>query len=559
MQFPFGNKKADVKQQRLQNNHSIQKKHDIKANSSQDITKATIISMIGYFLAKITGFLREVLVTPKLGFGMFSDPYYVAFFIPDLLYSLLIGGAVSAAITPTLSSGIERNQEKQAWHAVNIFITVSTVVMIIVLLIVGIIMPWLLPAINPGKSAEILEAAIPVSRILLIQSVFMTLISLTQGILTAYKRFGLAAFGVMIYNIVYMFVLVFLGAQSIQGLKHVAWGVVGAAVIYFIYQLILSRREIRYFKLDFNYKDPAFKQLLKLALPTLLSASVLHINSLIMNAFTYQFVGASTAIRHAEQVFMLPYGIIAVAIGTVMLPNITGFYSKRNFKRVKSLYTSSLRKSIFYIAPIAMIFFVMSFETIQLIFQWNVTTYTDEQVQIVGSVLKWFCYSLMFQTIIYMTNQAFYARKVTRISLFNGILTLILNPIFCVLYTKVFDFGIQGIAMAHASYSLVGAIIVYSLYKVHNPKAKPYRILPFMIKIIYCVIISGVVLTAINLIPLSSYNKILQILFYGIKAIIGIVVFYLAGISVNLKETREIQQKILEITGQNRREVQNAR
>ncbi len=518
--------------------------HNIKANNAQDIAKATIISMIGFFMAKITGFLREVLIVPKLGYPMFSDPYYVAFFIPDLLYALLIGGAVAAAITPTLSGGIENNQEKKVWKSVSTFITLASIMMIIVMLFVGLIMPWLLPALNPGKAPEIINAAIPVSRILLIQCVLMTLISLTQGVLNAYKRFGLAAFGVMIYNILYMFALITLGEKSEKGLINVSWGVIGAASVYLMYQLFLSRREIRYFRPSFDYKDPGFKRLLFLAIPTLLSGSVLHFNSLVMNWFTNQFVGASTSIRHAEQVFMLPYGIVAVAIGTVMLPNMTGYYVKRDYQNVRVLFTKSIRKAIFYIAPIAAIFYVLSFETIQLIFQWDTTQYTMESVQVVGTILKWFCISLISQTFIYMTNQAFFSRKVSKISLVIGIITLVLNPIFCVIYTRIFDFGIQGIAMAHASYSTVGALIVYTLYKIHNPKAKPYRILPFMLRLGFCILMTVVILSAVNLLTPITTSKFLQILFYVIKGLIGISIFYMAGISVNLKETKELQNMI---------------
>ncbi len=552
MPYPFQEQKPKQSERTERGKTSLfglKKHHNIKANNSRDIARATFVSMIGYFMAKVTGFLREVLVVPKLGYGMYSDPYYVAFFIPDLLYALLIGGAVAAAITPTLSAGIEQNREKEVWHSVNIFITIATAVMGVVLLLVGLLMPWLLPAINPGKAAEVLEAAIPVSRILLIQSLFMTLISLTQGILTAYKRFGLAAFGVMIYNVVYIVVLLFFGDPSMKGLQNVAWGVVGASLIYLFYQLILVRREIRYFRLDFNYRDKGYRRLLRLAIPTLLSSSVLHLNSLIMNWFTNQFVGAPTAIRHAEQAFMLPYGIVTIAIGTVMLPNITGFYAKRDYQKVRSLFTQSLRQAIFLIAPIAIIFYVLNFETIQLIFQWNAAVYTSADVQVVADVLRWFCISLVVQTIVYMTNQAFYARKVTRISLFTGIITIILNPIFCILFTRVFDFGLQGIAMAHASYSVVSAFIVYGLYKVHNPKAKPYRMLPYFLKILYCMLFTGVVLSAINLIPIYTTKKILQILVYIIKGSIGIVLFYIAGISIKLKETERIQSRILRSVG----------
>ena len=90
MQFPFENKDERQNNQSVSEVKKNKRRHNIKANTSSEIARATVISMIGFFLAKVTGFLREVLVVPKLGFGMFSDPYYVAFYIPDLLYALMV-------------------------------------------------------------------------------------------------------------------------------------------------------------------------------------------------------------------------------------------------------------------------------------------------------------------------------------------------------------------------------------------------------------------------------------------------------------------------------------
>ncbi|HHU52838.1 MAG TPA: murein biosynthesis integral membrane protein MurJ [Clostridiaceae bacterium] len=540
MEFPF---EQDRKRRQLDSGRLLKRNHNIKAGDSRTIARATLISMIGLFMAKITGFLREVLVVPILGYGMYSDPYYIAFAIPDFLFALLIGGAVAAAITPTLSEGIEQNREREAWRSVSIFISIAGIVMMAVLGLAAILMQWLLPAINPGRLAKVINAAIPVSRILLVQCFFMTLIALTQGILTSYKRFGLAAFGVMIYNILFMIVLITFGEESLAGLKKVAWGVVGSAAIYFLFQLVLARRELKHFKFNLDYKDSGFKKLLGLAIPTLLSGSVLHLNGLIMNAFTNQFTGAITSIIQANQTFMLPYGVIAVGIGTVMLPNLTGFYAKRDYQQCKQLFTKSIRRALFLTGPIAVIFFVLDFETIQLIFQWS-SKYKNSDVVITGEVLQWLCVSLIAQTIVYMTNQAFYARKVTRIALFNGIMTLILNPLFCVLFTKVFDYGVKGIAMAHAAYSVLSALIVYTLYKLHKPQAKPYRIFPFMLRLAYCLIIMGLVLSAINLIPIYPSGKVLQAVVYLIKLIIGLVVYYIAGISINLHEVIDLRNKL---------------
>ncbi len=525
------------------------KGHSIKAGSSRIIARATMISMVGLALAKITGFIREILIIPKLGYGVFSDAYNVAFLIPDFLYELLMGGAVAAAIMPTLAAGIERNKQRQAWNSVNIFVSIFMSIVVVIMGITALLMPVLTALLNPNKDPAVLEAAVPVSRILLIQCIIMMQIGLLNGILNAYKRFGLPAFGSSIYNIAYMIALWHFGSADIVGLRHVAWGVVGSAIIYLVYLLTLARREIINFRFNFAYQDPGFKRLVRLALPTLLSGSVLHINAIIMNSFANQYVGAATTIRQANTTWSLPYGVIAIAIGGVMLPNLTGFYATKNFKRVRSLYTDSLRKALYFMTPFAVGFAVFNFRTIQAIFQWNSESYTNEQVAVTGKVLAWFCISMLAQTVIYMTNAAFFARKITRLALLIGIVTLILNPIFCTIYITVMGQGVYGIGMAHASYSVISALIIFALYRKHRPEARPYKMTPFLLRLAICALTTLIVASALNVLPINPAGKLLQLAVYCVYMLITMFTYYLTGIAIQLREAKIFEAKLMSMIG----------
>ncbi len=526
---------------------SIRRTHNIKAGSARIIARATMISMVGLTLSKITGFLREILIIPKLGYGVYSDAYNVGFLIPDLLYELLLGGAVAAAIMPTLSAGIERDRQKQAWESVNIFISIFMSAVVVIMGVIAILMPWLIQIMNPNKDSQVISVAIPVSRILLLQCIVMMLVGLLNGVLNAYKHFGFPAFGSTIYNVVYMFALIKLGAPSDQNLRYVAYGVVGAASVYLFYLLVLARRELVWLRLNFDYQHPGFRHLVRLALPTLLSGSVLNLNNIIMNSFANQFVGAPTTLRQANTIWSLPYGVLAVAIGSVMLPNLTGFFAKRDFQQVRILYTDSLRKAVYYIAPFAIGFAFYNFQTVQAIFQWNSETYTDEQVAVTGHVLVWFCISMLAQTVVYLTNCAFFARKVTRLALFIGVVSLVLNPLFCFIYVKTFDLGITGIAMAHASYSVISAMLLFALYKKHVPAARPYRIYPFAVRVVICALVASVVSFALSMLGIRPSHKIVQLLVYAVQMSITIFAYYVTGIAIGMREAVKLQEKLLSI------------
>lgn len=532
--------------------------NDIRASAGSNMRRATLIAMIGMVMAKLTGFLRELLIVPKFGYGLFSDAYINAFMIPDMLYELLIGGVVAAVLTPTLSAGIESGKEKSAWRQVSIFISVASVVTFIALLLAEIlaspIMHVMTGAYSKNASPELIQItqlAVPVTRILLFQSILMIFVSFLHGILSAYKRFTPVAIGPSIYNTFYILALVLLGQASEKGIQRVAWGVVLAAFCYFCFQAFAARRELRYFSFSLDTKDPGFRQLLRLAIPTLISGSVLHLSGLIMNRFTngLNMPGAVTAIRQCMTTWGLPYAIFAVSVGNIMLPHIAGFYELGDVKKVRQLYTSSLRQALYSVVPFALGFAMLSFETIQAIFQWNPEAYTNQQVAATAQTLGWFCVSIVAQTVVFITNQAFYARRITRITLFTGLVSLALNPLFLHIYINVMGKGLVGIGMAHASYSVVNAILVFILYRWHRPAMRPYRLLPFIIRVVMCTLASALVFHSLQQIPLFPQNKIVQLVFFGLKFLAGLATYYITGIAVGLREAVKLQASLRRVFG----------
>ncbi len=536
---------------RQQEYEDVELRRRQRASSSQGIQQATLVTVFALFLVKVTGFLREILIVPKFGYGLLSDAYIFSFQLPDLLYELLIGGAVAAVVTPTLAHGLQRGRERQTWHSVNTFATVFLTAMAIILVLTFLLTPVLSPALmTKGPDGEMpdlyqmMDLVTPVTRILLLQTFIMVLISLTNGVLQAYRRYAPAAFGVVIYNIAYMVGLIVFGAPTEEAVKKVAWSVVLSAILYFMFASFSARRELIRFRPTFDLQDRGFQRLLRLAIPTLLSGSVLHINSIIMNKFATPLAGAVTSLRQSTMCWTLPYGILAVGIGNVMLPNLSAFIAAKDAKKVRSLYTRSLRKALYYVTPFALSFWVLNFETVQAIFQWNAAFYTNPEVAFTGSIMRWFCISMVAHTVIFLTNQGFFSRRITQLTLFTGIFTLILNPIFILLYTRVFDFGLQGIAMAHASYSVLSAFILFYIYKRHRPQYRPYRMIPFFVRLVIPSALMLLVLYALRGLPLAPSHKFLQLVLYGLKLLVAFFAYYVGGLAINFREAKNLQKQI---------------
>ena len=128
--------------------------------------KSTVIVMIALILSKFTGQLREMLIPSRIGFGILSDAFILGFLIPDLVYQLLVGGSIQAAITPTISGAIYKDEQKNTWKGVSIFINITATAMLLAVIIGELAIPHVLPLVSGDKSAQAVELAVSVSRAL---------------------------------------------------------------------------------------------------------------------------------------------------------------------------------------------------------------------------------------------------------------------------------------------------------------------------------------------------------------------------------------------------------
>ena len=150
------------------------------------------------------------------------------------------------------------------------------------------------------------------------------------------------------------------------------------------------------YTLSFDYHDSGFQRLLKLAVPTLISGSIIQINMIILTSFATQYAGegAVTALRYASTTWQLPYGIFAVAVGIVMMPSLAGFHAVRDYEGSRRLFVRSLRSVLFIIMPSAALFLVMRQDVVRAIFQWG-SSVTEHNVETTAAILGWYCLAMV--------------------------------------------------------------------------------------------------------------------------------------------------------------------
>ncbi|MFA5586307.1 MAG: murein biosynthesis integral membrane protein MurJ, partial [Saccharofermentanales bacterium] len=483
--------------------------------------KATALLMFSLATAKLTGFAREILIAPTFGYGVNTDAYFIGFQIPDLFYQLLIGGTFAAAVTPAVASALARDEEKKLWRSLSTLINVFLIAFLLAIALGEIFAGPIIRLYNPNKDAEIITRAVLVARMLFPQIIFLFLAGMCVGVLNGHKLFQRAAFTTTLYNIVCIFFMLRWGDQTPGAPAKVALGVVLSAAINFIYLAFMARRVLDY-KPIIDLKDPGYKHLLRLAVPTLISGTAIQLNSIIQTGFANQFTGAVTSLRHAQTMWKLPYGIFALAVASVMSPNLTRSFANRRFEDMRKTYTESLRRALYYVTPFVLIFAVMAEETVEAVFQWG-GAIPMENLIIEGNLLRLYSPAIFFLTFYEVANQAFYARHVTRVSLFTSLLSLALNPLFCILFTQVLDYGIYGLPIAYVLNSAINMVLIAVLYRFHIKKARPYRMLPFYLRLAFCSAVTIIVTLGLNTLPFEPTSKMAQLILYFFKASLAMV------------------------------------
>lgn len=506
-------------------------------SSGKSMAIATFLVMLGLVFSRCSGFLREILVGNKFS-DIYRDSFTLAFTIPDLVYNLLIGGSIQAAITPALSSYISKGEEKRGIRAVSIFISVFVSLLVIVCVIGVVFSEPIYQLYNSGDAnPEKIRLAAMASKWLFPQIVFMTFAALCIGVLNAYKRFSSTAFGPTIYNIFVLLSIVVFAGSTEHKLMLTTCGVMFAALVYFLFQFFIGFDKLKQFRFVFSLKDPDFIDLVKRALPILISASVVQINMVILNFFATSLPDGDYVylLRNASTTWQLPYGIFAVAVGNVMLPSLAALYSSNKFEEASELLSSRLKTALFLTIPSAAFMYVLNTDVIKAIFQWS-ERYTDADATHAGKFLMGYTIAIITHTVVFIMNQAFYAIGKTKVPLIAGSIGLVTNPLLCMFFISQ-NMGLLSLTLAYSLTSVIQMSVLCIIYN-RDERLKPRKIFGFLIKSGICVVLMILVIAVLDYYFPGHGTKITQLGIIAFKGVVSVIVYFVAAFILKMPEAR---------------------
>lgn len=460
------------------------------------ITAAALLVALTSLISRLLGVFRDRILAAEFGAGDVLDIYYAAFRIPDLIFNLLILGALSAGFIPILSgliknSGFERlnifskNENKEAWEFVSIVLNLLGIILL-ALSVFGIIFsPQIMKLIAPGFSGEKQALTISLTRIMFLSPIFLGISSVLGGILQSFKRFFLYSLSPIFYNIGIIIGVIFF--VPVWGIIGLAWGVVLGAFLHMILQLPMVFQLGYRYVFRFDIKNTEIKKLAKMTVPRTLSLAISQINLLVTTIIASTLASGSLAVfNFANNLQSLPIGVIGISFAVAAFPTLSALAFDR--KRLAENFSGTLRNILFFIVPATVLFMTLRSQITRVILGSGSFDWTDTVLTI--DTLGFFAISLFAQASLPLLVRVFYARHNSATPFTIGFASAAVNVVLSYYFSK--KFGVAGLALAFSISSIFNFILLWLALHLEIGDMDELRILKSSLKFALAAIACGI-------------------------------------------------------------------
>jgi len=336
------------------------------------IAEAAFVLMASFFLSALLGAVRQVLFNVQFGAGSEANAYYAAFRLPDTLFSLIAGGALSSAMIPVLlSTGREDGQAAVA-RLVNLVMTSLLAVFAVVVIAGEAFTPWFVShVLAPGFDASTSQLTVSLTRVMLLQPLVLAVGSVATAVLNSRSQFLLTALSIASHNI--GLIAGILAAQLWPGLGIYGptLGVVAGAVLQVL--ILLPGMWQSDFRLGLLWapRDQGLRDIVRLLIPNGLAVGVAYAGFILDTAFASRAPEAAglAAIHNAWLLAGLPIALLGQAVGQSAFPRLAAYASSGEWLAMRATLRRSLLAVVGLALPALLALILLGRPVIHLLFE----------------------------------------------------------------------------------------------------------------------------------------------------------------------------------------------
>ncbi len=416
-----------------------------------NLIKSTSTFSFFTIVSRILGYLRDVLIAIYLGSGPIADAFFVAFRIPNTFRRLFSEGTFNAAFVPSYSSELTLGKKKSYNFANQIF-NLLLISLLFIVLLIEIFMPGFVYLIAPGFNEDLdkLDLTINLTRITFPFLIFVSLASFFSAILNSHNNFGVAAAAPIILNILLIVVLFFGNYGNNELVYYLSYVVTFAGLIQLIFLIYFSKKfYLPKLSLNFNISSKV-KTFFKKLLPSIFSSGVTQINILVGTIIASFQASAVSYLYYADRIYQINLAIAGIAIGTIILPNLSKNIQTKNLDKINLIQNKALELSLFLSLPACAALLIASNEITSSLFGYG--SFDLNSVKNSGKALFYFALGLPAFSLIKIFSSFIFARHNTKTPFIFSLISVILNIIISVYFFNKIGFIIIPIATTISSW-----------------------------------------------------------------------------------------------------------
>ena len=416
------------------------------------ILSAAVILGVASGISAVLGLVKTRLLASNFGVSKELAIFYTADKIPNLIYSILIVGAVSTVFIPIFTSLLKKDED-EAFRVASSIINSTFIFFIFIGLIMFVFSSQIIRLLSVGTFSES-EIALGsnLMKIMLISQIFLVAGSLSTSILQSFKYFIVPALAPVFYNIGMILGTVFLSDKI--GIYGPATGVAMGSILHFSIQAPLLRKSGFKFYPSLDFSDKNFKKTFSLVPPRIASVLIVNLVQTINNSLAILISAPSVIhLKFADQLQTLPVSLFGISMGAASLPTLSSQSAPDEQDKFKETFLTSLHQTIYLVMPLSAILLVLRVPAIRLVygvsnFPWEATIRTSQ-------TLAFFSISIFAQSANYLVTRAFYALKDTKTPVIINFFTALTNVCISLFFVSYLKLGVWAISLSYAVTSFI--------------------------------------------------------------------------------------------------------
>lgn len=541
----------------MSENQTNTEKKDIsnQPQKKSSLLKSGLVLSLMTFASRIMGLIRERTRATFLGTSMYADAFSTAFQIPNLLRRLFAENSISVAFIPTFKDYLEKGDDdvnrKETQEFLKATFTLisflTTCVVIIGIIIIPLLMPLFckkpmdIEAANYTQQLEFYfsqrKALILLTRMMWPYLTVISIAALFQGILNGCKIFAPSGFTPVLFNGTVILVT-YIGAGRANNpavaAKVMAMGTVIGGCIQALFQLpfvLKTGWKVGFTSLKKTFSNPGTKRVLKLIGPTIIGMAAYQLNDLVSTSVAMRAgEGIASSLQYSLRLQELILGIFAVSIGTVILPDLSGLASKKQWDEFNKMLVQAIKIITVITIPVTFYSLVTGKEMISLLYKNKM--FDEESVAITLGEFRFHISGLFFIAVNRIITPSFYAQGNTKLPTLAGIICFGTNILLVLILTAPMHGN--GIAFALSLASMVNTIFLILFMKKLNSfdvKIIVKNMISYIVKILILSVIAAIPCLLLRPIILNAFSGHGVLISMGMPIIILAVIFGAIGVA----------------------------